>query len=128
MTLISPELKTQGFYASSYKIGVAPKVYSTIIKKIQSKKDKISVYLNRYIINLECYTEAYYRSLLQNLAQKRLCPLILSIVEDFMGCAFFDYEAIVHKEDAVSDFPRKAHFVGHNDHCHAFFCEVFHDV
>ncbi len=51
----------------------------------------------------------------------------LGVGEDFAGVAAFDDVAVVHEDQGVGDFAGEAHFVGDDDHGHAFFGEVLHD-
>ncbi len=65
---------------------------------------------------------------LQNLREKQLGPLVLRVLEEFLGRIRLDDLARVHENDAVGDLAREAHLVAHHQHGHAVLGERDHGV
>lgn len=61
-------------------------------------------------------------SVLQYLFKELLSSIHFGIREEFHWGVLLNNFASVHKDDAISDFFRKAHFVGDTQHGHTFFC------
>ena len=53
---------------------------------------------------------------------------VLRMIENHIGVSLFQKLSVRHKQYSVSDLPCKAHLMCNDDHCHSFFCKLFHDV
>ena len=50
------------------------------------------------------------------------------MLEDIQWATFFDDDAAINEEDAGADFSGESHFMCHDDHSHALFCDFTHDI
>ena len=66
--------------------------------------------------------------MLQNLAQEKLRPLVLRVVEEFLGLVGLDDLAAIHEYDGIRNRFRKAHLVSHAEHGHATLGKFDHDI
>ena len=57
---------------------------------------------------------------MQNLAQKQLCAFMLRIFEEFFRRIRLYNLPLIHEDHAIGHLPRKAHFMRHANHGHAF--------
>src|SRR5579872_6184676 len=64
----------------------------------------------------------------QDLTEKKLGPRVLRMSEEIRRRVRLDDLPRIHEDDAVGHFPGKAHFVGDDEHRHAFPGEVDHGV
>ena len=68
------------------------------------------------------------KSELQNLVQELPQARMAGGSEEHFRLAHFHNLTLIHKDEAVGDSARKAHFVGHANHGHAFFRQLDHNV
>src|SRR5579872_3761877 len=64
----------------------------------------------------------------QDLTEKKLGPRVLRMSEEIRRRVGLDDLPRIHENDAVGDFPGEAHFMGDDEHGHAFPGEVDHGV
>ena len=69
-----------------------------------------------------------YWLVLNNLTQEQLCSFILRIIKEFIRFILFNNFSGIHKDNSISYFLCKTHFVGNTDHGHAFFGQFDHNI
>src|SRR6266508_977357 len=67
-------------------------------------------------------------SVLEDLAEEVLGPVVARVGEELLGRALLDDLPVGHEEHSVGRRAGEAHLVGHDDHGHALLGEVDHDV
>ena len=65
---------------------------------------------------------------LEHCVEKTLGPRVLRRSENLLRVPGLDDGALRHEHDSVGHIPRKAHFMGHDDHRHAVPGELPHDA